>query len=106
MLNIKELILYEDNKELTRYNFDKSINYYYANNSFGKTVMITLLDFMLGKSDFEGKTDGLEGITEAELICSNLFLRRNLISKECKYKRDSDIDYRIINLDIYWLISI
>ena len=101
MLNIKELILYEDNKELTRYNFDKSINYYYANNSFGKTVMITLLDFMLGKSDFEGKTDGLEGITEAELICSNLFLRRNLISKECKYKRDSDIDYRIINLDIY-----
>ncbi len=101
MFNIKELVLYQDDKELARYNYEKSINYYYADNSYGKTIMVSLLDYMLGKTDFEGRTDGLEGITDAELICTNDYFKRNLINKECKHKNINDIDYRNVSLDIY-----
>lgn len=101
MFNIKELVLYQNERELVRYDYNKSINYYYADNSYGKTVMISLLDYMLGKTDFEGRTDGLEGITDAELICTSDCFKRNLINKECKHKYITDNDYRNVSLDIY-----
>lgn len=101
MFNIKSLNLYQNSIKIASYNFEKPINYFYADNSYGKTVMVALLDFLLGKENFEGKIDGLDGITEAELDCGDFLIKRGLVENSYQIKNNFNDKYRNINLDLY-----
>ena len=75
----------------------------YGPNTVGKTAMVHLIDFGLGRS--EGLTyDGLDNIESVEMLLTNskttLWIKRTL-ADEYYYKRTDDSEYTVVTAEVY-----
>ena len=69
MFNIASLSLLFESKVINRYDFH-TLNYYYAQNSSGKTLLMHVLDYMLGGGIDVFSMEGMENVDEIELIAN------------------------------------
>lgn len=104
MFKIKELKLLDNEKLINGYSFEEE-NYFYANNNLGKTLLVTVLDYMLGSSSLNDVFDreGMSCIERIELNVETLnglyiFLRTK---DKQYYKLSDDSDYQPVDLDTY-----